>query len=204
MLTTNLDYNFFRGTFDLIHGIQGGRNIRDVFRWYGVLYEKEIEEPSRQALLWSEIDNERAARAASWRIIGDDPWSWLFERSRNAVYLWLNLEWEPTIVNGRAQVQWSAAFVTIIYYPVLSIALSGGFSGGRAGYDLTERQSRFVAWLFILAAMPVVLTFVGKRYRISMIDPYLLLLAAATLQRWLKGRTPLTSGSRMTPPPRVS
>ncbi len=201
VLTTNLEYNFFRGTFDLVHGIEGGRNIRDVFREHGVLYEQEIEDPSRRSLPWSEIDNERAARAASWRIIEDDPWGWLLERSRNAVYLWLNLEWEPTIMSGRTDVQWSAGFVTMIYCIVLSIALCGCFSGGRAAPETSERRCRFMAGLFILAAMPVILTFVGKRYRISMIDPYLLLLAAATLQRWLKRSTPLPAGSSRTPLP---
>jgi hypothetical protein len=43
-----------------------------------------------------------------------------------------------------------------------------------------------VAWAYMVAATPTVLTFVGKRYRVSMIDPYLALLACVGLAGWLR------------------
>jgi len=187
VITTNLEYNLFRGTFDLIDGIPNNQNIAVVFRDNDVLYEKDIEDPARGRLPISEIENERNAHAAALRMIRTSPAGWLKERMRNALYLWLNLEWEPQLTHGRPIIVAAAVAVSVIYYLVLVGALAGGALAWRTFPHEDGRICLRLAWLFILAALPVAVTFVGKRYRVAMIDPYLILVASAGFVAWLKG-----------------
>jgi 4-amino-4-deoxy-L-arabinose transferase-like glycosyltransferase len=185
VLATNLDYNLFRGTFDLAGGPPFGPPFVAVFRKYGVMYEDEIENPRNNVLPFSEIKNEQNARAAAIAIIRSDPASWLKERFRNIAYLWLNLQWDSSLFAKRSTVVLSAITVSLIYYALLASALGGTIVVWKNGMNYGRQQFVVITWSFILAAMPVVITFVGKRYRISMIDPYLTLLASVGIASWL-------------------
>ena len=79
----------------------------------------------------------------------------------------------------------AAITVSLIYYVLLISAVVGTFFVFRR--NVVPRQKSFViiAWFFILAAMSVIVTFVGKRYRVSMIDPYLIVLACGAAGVWL-------------------
>jgi 4-amino-4-deoxy-L-arabinose transferase-like glycosyltransferase len=184
VLGTNLDYNLFRGTFDLVGGIPDQRSIFDMYRENGVIYEEVIEDVSRRTLAWSEVANERNARSAALRIIRSDPTGWVKERFRNLLYLWVNLQWDPAVMHGPL-VRIARVSVSMVYFTVLAGAASSllWLWRGRAGAD--QRRFMALAMLFILAATSVIITFVGKRYRVSMIDPYLVVLASIGLGSWL-------------------
>jgi 4-amino-4-deoxy-L-arabinose transferase-like glycosyltransferase len=184
VLTTNLDYNFFRGTFDLAYGGPTGDSIIPVFREHNVMYEGDIENPKLTHLPLSELENEQNAHAAAISIIRADPLLWLKERGKNLVYLWLNLQWEPELLEKRPLVIVAAVSVTIVYYVLLIAAIVGSVWISKRNTSIEQRAFVAVAWLFILAAMPVVITFVGKRYRVSMIDPYLIIAACAAIGSW--------------------
>src|SRR5262249_9360476 len=79
-------------------------------------------------------------------------------------------------------------------------AWAGGLAGAAAlwcGAD-PSRGRRFVLMcgLFVLTAMSTVVTFVGKRYRVAMIDPYLALLASGGLAAWAGGARALRREER--------
>jgi 4-amino-4-deoxy-L-arabinose transferase-like glycosyltransferase len=188
VITTNLYYNFFRGTFDLVEGVPKDTSIFVIFRSHRVLYEQEIEDANIRQLSLSEVESERNARAAALSIIGADPRGWLWQRLRNAAYLWLNLQWDLDILHTGPIVFFAAISVTVTYYVLLAGALLGSLSLWRSLQDSRQRAFVAVAWSYMAAATPTVLTFVGKRYRVSMIDPYLALLVCAALAEWLRRR----------------
>jgi 4-amino-4-deoxy-L-arabinose transferase-like glycosyltransferase len=194
VLTTNLDYNFFRGTFDFVDGIPNGQSIYSVFRDHNVMYEGEVENLKNIHLPLSELLNERNAHAAALSIIREDPLLWLKERGKNFVYLWLNLQWAPEMFEKRFIVMVAAVSATITYYFLLIAAIVGSIWVWRHNIGTEQRSFVVLAWLFMLAAMSVVITFVGKRYRISMIDPYLIMLACIGVVSWLnRSRRPVLS-----------
>jgi 4-amino-4-deoxy-L-arabinose transferase-like glycosyltransferase len=185
VLTTNLDYNLFRGTFDLAPSTPNDAFFVKVFRDHHVMYEQDLENPNNRQLLISEVESERNARAAALAIIWSNPISWLKERMRNLVYLWLNLQWDPELIEKRPITLAAAISVSIIYYGMLMISVIGSIWIWR-NEDAEQRSFVAVAWLFIAAAVPVIITFVGKRYRISMIDPYLVLLSCSGIAFWFR------------------
>ena len=186
VITTNLYYNFFRGTFDLVEGIPQGTSIFDIFRDHHVLYEAEIEDVGVKRLSLGELQSERNAREAALSIIRADPRGWLWQRIRNAAYLWLNLQWDSDILHTGPIVLFAAISVTLTYYVLLVGALVGSLSLWHSPWESRQRVFVAVAWTYMAAATPTILTFVGKRYRVSMIDPYLALLACAGLAGWLR------------------
>jgi len=192
VLTTEIYYVFFRGTFDFVDGIPNGQSIFSVFSEHHVIYEDQIEDPKKIRLPISEVENEKNARAAALAIIRSDPALWFKERGKNLLYFWLNLQWElrdgserPELVEKRPIVVAAAALVTIVYYVLLLGAIVGSISVWRGDIGLEQRLFVAVAWSFILAAMSVVITTVGKRYRVAMIDPYLVMLACVGIASWL-------------------
>ncbi len=192
-LATNIDYNFFRGTFD-VAGIGATESLLVAkFREHDVMYEGDIEDPGRAGLPYDEVSNERQARAAALAIIRADPARWFRDRLQNAAYLWLNLQWvDDYLANPFVRV--SSASVTVFYYLLLLAAAYGFVQFRRKQFDPGQRRFVVTAWLFILAVMPVVLTIVGKRYRVAMIDPFLAMLASVTVAAWLN-----RTGARMKP-----
>jgi 4-amino-4-deoxy-L-arabinose transferase-like glycosyltransferase len=192
---TNLQYNLFRGTFDLVGGINDGRSIDAIFKEHGVMYEEEIEDAGRRTLSWDEVSNERNAGTAALWIIRSDPARWLKERLKNFVFLWLNLQWESMVMHG-ALVHVASVFVTMVYYAVLATAVLASIAPWRGWNDPDKRIFAVLALIFIVAATSVVITFVGKRYRVSMIDPYLILLACTGIGLWLDRRGREADGQR--------
>lgn len=190
VITTNLYYNLFRGTFDLVEGIPENRSILDIFREHHVVYEEEIEDVRIKKLSLDEGGSERNARAAALAIIRADPLGWIWQRMRNALYLWLNLQWDSHILRSGSIVSIAALMVTLIYYVVLAGALAGTLFLWRLSLDTEQKSFIAIAWCFIAAAMPTSLTFVGKRYRVSMIDPYLILLVCVALELVFARRRP--------------
>src|SRR2546422_1047355 len=188
VITTNVYYNLFRGTFDLVEGIPQGTSIFAIFRNHRVVYEAEIENVCVKRLSLGELESERNARGAALAIIRADPRGWLWQRIRNTAYLWLNLQWDSDILHRGPIVLFAAISVTLIYYFLLVGALLGSLSLWRSPQESRQRVFVAVAWSYMAAATPTVLTFVGKRYRVSMIDPYLALLACAGLAGWLRRR----------------
>jgi 4-amino-4-deoxy-L-arabinose transferase-like glycosyltransferase len=188
VITTNLDYNFFRGTFDLVEGIPKDTTIFAIFRKYHVLYEQDIENPDTRQLPVGEVENEHLARSAALSIIRSDPGEWLWQRARNALYLWLNLQWDPDIIHKSPAALCAAAGVTGVYYLLLGGAIFGTCSVWRGREDGGGRAFVMLAWIFILMSTPTALTFVGKRYRVAMIDPYLALLCCGGVASWLRRR----------------
>lgn len=201
VIATNLNYNFFRGTFDLIEGVPKDQPIDVIFRNHHVLYEEEIEDTRRKDLTLSEIESERNARSAAFSIISADLRGWLWQRCRNTVYLWLNLQWDADLLHKSPIVFFAGASVTLVYYVLLAGALIGTLFLWRTSEDPRQRLFVAVAWLYMAAAMPTVLTFVGKRYRLSMIDPYLAILASVALAAWLRRRRHSEAGGAGQPGP---
>ena len=195
VITTNLYYNFFRGTFDLVEGIPMETPIDVIFRNYHVLYEEEIEDVNTRQLSLGEVESERNARTAALSIIRADPRGWLWQRIRNAAYLWLNLQWDPDLLHKSPIVFFAATSVTLVYYLLLAGALLGSLLLWRAHQGPQERVFIAIAWLYMAAAMPAALSFVGKRYRVAMIDPYLALLVCGALASWLRRRRRARPGS---------
>jgi len=185
IVATNIHYNVFRGTFDQVDGLSLGDNIADIFKAYHVLYEEEIEDVKNTRLSMDEVTSERNASAAALSIIRNDPAGWFLQRIKNGFYLWLNLQWDPVVVRGRTIVVAASAAVTLVYYLLLLGALVGGVWLWRRRARVPAAPFLTVTGLFILAAMSTVLTFVGKRYRVATIDPYLALLAGASAGWWL-------------------
>lgn len=188
VLSTNLEYNFFRGTFDLVDGLPFDQPIEVFFSRHNVLYEELIEDTRTARLPITEIENERRAREATILIVRADPGGWLKQRLVNAVYLWLNLQWDADLLCRSPVVSLARAAVTLAYFVLLAGALAGTLSLWRFACDPQQRFFVATAWLYIAAAMPTVLTFVGKRYRVSTIDPYLAILASVSLASWLRRR----------------
>jgi 4-amino-4-deoxy-L-arabinose transferase-like glycosyltransferase len=186
VMTTNLYYNLFRGTFDLVEGVPEGTPIQAVFRNHHVVYEEEIEDVHTRQLALGELENERSAREAALSIIRADPRGWLWQRLRNFAYLWLNLQWDSDLLHQSPIASIAATSVTVIYYFLLPGALLGSLFLWRAVPDPRQRVFVAVAWSYMAVATPTVLAFVGKRYRVSMIDPYLALLACAALAEWIR------------------
>src|SRR5262249_18714984 len=151
--------------------------LYSVFREHHVIYEDQLEDPNKLRLPISEVENEKNARAAALAIIRSDPVLWLKERSKNLVYFWLNLQWKTELLEKRPIVVAAAVLVTIVYYVLLLGAIVGSVSIWRSDIGLEQRWFVTAAWLFILAPMSVIITTVGKRYRVAMIDPYLVMLA---------------------------
>jgi 4-amino-4-deoxy-L-arabinose transferase-like glycosyltransferase len=188
VVSTNIQYNVFRGTFDLVDRIAMGGNMIEIFRTHGVLYEEEIEDVRITRLPLDEITSERNASIAARSIIQADPVGWLWQRGRNGLYLWLNLQWDATVLQGRTLVKAASAAVTLGYYLLLLGAVVGSLVLWRNRREASATPFLMVSGLFILAAMSTVLTFVGKRYRVAMIDPYLTLLVGAGVGWWLRQR----------------
>jgi len=186
VITTNLYYNFFRGTFDLVDGNPQGASIFDIFRDHHVVYEAEVENVCVRRLSLGELESERNAREAALSIIRADPGGWIWQRLKNAAYLWLNLQWDSDILRSGTVVRFAAISVTLVYYALLLGGLLGSVSLWRSLRESRPRMFVAAAWSYMAAATPTVLTFVGKRYRVSMIDPYLVLLACAGLAGWLR------------------
>jgi hypothetical protein len=81
----------------------------------------------------------------------------------------------------------AAITVSLIYYVLLIAAVVGTFLVFRRNGIPRQKSFVVIAWFFILAAMSVIVSFVGKRYRVSMIDPYLIVLACGAAGVWLTG-----------------
>jgi 4-amino-4-deoxy-L-arabinose transferase-like glycosyltransferase len=185
VLATNIDYNLYRGTFDLANdGIPFGPAKIAVFHAHNVMYEDEIENPRNSQLSLGEVESEQNARAAAVAAIRADPIFWLKERVRNVAILFLNLQWDFGILKENQKAVVAAVSVTIVYYVLLLSAIVGSVSFFISDTNLEQRQFVAVAWAFILAAMSAVITIVGKRYRVAMIDPYLAMLACVAVSSW--------------------
>jgi len=91
--------------------------------------------------------------------------------------------------------------VTLMYYVLLAGALFGTLFLWRTSDDSRQRLFVAVAWLYMAAAMPTALTLVGKRFRVAMIDPYLVIVACAALTEWLRRRRHAEAGSAGQPGP---
>lgn len=182
VIATNLYYNLHRGTFDLANdGIPFGPIKIAVFEEHQVMYEDEIEDPRNSYLPRSEVESEQNARTAAIAAIQSNPIFWLKERLRNVAYLWLNLQWDFGLLENNPVGMVAAVSVTILYYFLLLAAIGGTIWIFKTNVQFDQRQFAVVAWAFILAAMSVVITIVGKRYRLSMIDPYLVMLASVAI-----------------------
>src|SRR2546428_4842764 len=118
VLATNIEYNLFRGTFDVVGAIPFGPVGEDImvarFRDHHVMYEGEIEDVRKTRLPFGEVLNEEKARAEALAFIRSNPSGWFWERIRNAAYLWLNLQWEaPRLQNP--VVMLASVLVTFLY-----------------------------------------------------------------------------------------
>ena len=69
VLATNLDYNLFRGTFDLAGDPPVGQPFLEMFHRHKVIYEDELEDPKTRVLSHGELKNEQNARVAAIDII---------------------------------------------------------------------------------------------------------------------------------------
>ena len=127
-----------------------------------MLYEAEIEDVGVKRLSLGELESERNAREAALSIIRADPRGWLWQRIRNAAYLWLNLQWDPDILETGPIVLFAAISVSLIYYLLLVGGLLGSLSLWLSSRESRQRVFVVVAWLYMAAATPTVLTFVGN------------------------------------------
>jgi len=191
-LATNIDYNLFRGSIETI-GSGTDKELAAMFRHHGVMYEGEIENIRLTTLSSDEASNERRARAEALKVIRSDPAHWIRERIRNIAYLWLNLQWVGDYLES--PFMWLAQVSTnLFYYFLLAAAVAGSLSLGRRRAPPRQREFVMACWCFIVAVMPVVLTIVGKRYRVAMIDPFLVMLASAAVASWIGAATPSDIG----------
>src|SRR5262249_7455868 len=135
----------------------------------------------------TEAESETNARAAALAAIRSNPGGWLWQRVLNGLWLWLNLQWDPRVIQGQSIVVLAGVGVPSVSLARLATGLAGAAMLWRGADRSRGRRFVLMCGLFVLAAMSTVVTFVGKRYRVAMIDPYLALLAGGGLAAWAAG-----------------